>query len=234
MSSPEVNEIIRHFAEMTRGGKLRPAAEADLKLEAERLLMKYSPHEIKARIDKTKGKKAMVLNLTSLFPEMEEGHASAHIPAEANLIVTGEFYYHYELQEVPPVPKAGIDHNGNVTQEFVPFHLHVRDKYTLGDLYRYFLEQCGIEDKHKQKTIRSLEELVYRYGLDLILFAIDEASDRYKDSDVRRVRNPWDLDRYFDDAEERLDVAIGNAKFHKTHKPIPKWKAEELYDYVSD
>ena len=234
MSSPEIKEIIAHFAYVTRHGKLRPSAEQALELEASRLLLKYSPHEIKIRIDKTRGKKAMVINLMSLFPEMEEDNASAHIPAETNLIVDGEFYYHPELREIPSAPTATLNHDGSVTQEHTPFFLELKHRYTLGQLYEYFIAQCQLEDKHKQKTIRSLEELVHRYGLDLILFTIDEAIDRYEDSLARRIRSPWDLDRYLGDAEDQLDMVIGNAKANRINQPIPKWRVEESCDHTNN
>ncbi len=94
-------------------------------------------------------------------------------------LLKNRFYYHHRLHKTPESSVIEITLDGKIVKRTHPFYLEIVEIFTLNDLSEYFHDRLKIDDKRIQKANRAtLKELLPLYGLDLILFTIDEIANR--------------------------------------------------------
>lgn len=114
------------------------------------------------------------------------------------LIEAGRFYFHKELQIVPPAPVVSV-HNKAIQQPTAFYH-EVRLRYTIEDILAYFYNKLSIaiEMQDKQKHIVQMNYVLNfckRFSpiqaLDMILFSIDELAynhiEAYEPFDIKQT-----------------------------------------------
>lgn len=142
-----------------------------------------------------------------------------------NLLVRGKFYYHPQLQIVPPPPVVKILNDGTFIasyEEDPTFYLEMKEKYTLDDLLDYFYERTGIQSKNRKRDKGSMEYILRLNELDIVLYSIDESSVMYMDKNCRPPRNPLDLQDYFEDGEAILEDRKNTLEMEGLNYVIPR------------
>lgn len=137
-------------------------------------------------------------------------------------LLEDKFYYHHRLHSVPGPNEIEIDVDGTIYKKSHPFYLEIIDYFSLEDLVNYFHTKMKIDDKVKfRENKHTLKYLHNNYGLDLLLFSIDEAYNYLKDKNYRLYSNARRILNHTEDAQE----IINKIKDTGTTKVKPYYRA---------
>lgn len=127
-----------------------------------------------------------------------------------SLIKRNEFYYHHNLQIKSPAPY----YDPILKKEIMsPYYLEMKIKYTVEDVYQYFLSKTGTPSIDPKKDKGAIQKMLKTYslngikGLDFILSLIDEA--RFSQD---RIFNLWNIQHYETAVYDKLLRNIAEAK----------------------
>lgn len=118
-----------------------------------------------------------------------------------NLVLSGHFYYHPELQLTPPPPVIDQLPTGEFVSNYEEFYLEIKEVFTLEDLVHYFYKKVGV---HEQTTMErdkgAFRHMLKSYDVDFILHLIDEAYANSMDRGAALPKEPFAIQDYVQDA----------------------------------
>lgn len=124
-----------------------------------------------------------------------------------NNLLEDKFYYHHRLHSIPEPNEIKIDTEGKIHKKSQPFYLEIIEYFDLDNLTKYFHKKMNIDDKVKYRDNKyTLKYLNNNYGLDLLLFSIDEAYNYLKDKNYRMYSNAKRILNHTEDAYERINM----------------------------
>lgn len=132
-----------------------------------------------------------------------------------NLLNSSEFYYHNLLRITPGIPVQEWNINtGEFSTLSEEYYLEMRSSLTTKQLLTYYCERFDINeaDISVSRYEGSLKYLIKKFGIDLLLFAIDTASDNILSEDYRKPSTPVEVGEYVDEARNRLMQKISENK----------------------
>lgn len=210
---------------LTPDGKYncQPAYKGRVLSEAEGVLRRGIPTDFLLKLFKQHGFSNTYSILSFLKEqEIELPNQEVFVRPEDELIQYGVFYHHPHLHDTsaPPIHVLDWQTMEMTIQEVEPFYLEIVDSFTTEDLARHFLKSLNLLDElHQVPRIKKFfEPLVKQYGLDIVLYMIDEWSDTIKEGDDTPSVNTFRLMDYSQQAKERLnrrkDIAMEGGLMH--------------------
>jgi len=124
------------------------------------------------------------------------------------LLESGKFYYHPALQLVPAPPRLiQLDSGEFVYKDEEEFFLEIKESFTLTELVDYYYNKFNIKANvaiiNRDKAIMS--RLVESYGLDIVLFGIDETYYQMLDRGMRVPNTPYIMQNYLEEINALYD-----------------------------
>lgn len=144
-----------------------------------------------------------------------------------DIMEEGKFYYHPELQIVPPPPVIRQLDNGDFVSSYdeEDFYLEMKDKYTLENLVDYFHKRMEIKGEgFKDRDIGAFKHILKSYDLDTVLYTIDQARFVAEDLSKPIPKTPFDIRDYFDEGTGMLEDRMNTCHMEGLNRVIPRAK----------
>lgn len=118
------------------------------------------------------------------------------------ILKRGEFYYHPQLQLIPPPPVITQNPDGTYTKKQQEFFLRIKSSYTLEDAVEYFYKRFPYMDRNQKRDVAAMDYLLTKVAtpavnnsgvedmqaIDLLLFSIDAAWALASDKDEKLTK----------------------------------------------
>lgn len=190
----------------------------------------WTSEEVMNRLNKCNPKNG-VPNLVELF-------SGGFDDANKNLMKSKKFYFHNLLRICPPPPTQVWDINtGDIQTISEDFYLEMRASITASQITDYYIEQMKLNPKqvNRNRYIGSMNYMVDKYGLDLVLFMIDVAANYISSDDLQAPNSPVGVTEYMTQAQDMLNQKLSETKaagddkivYRKRVLTFRSWSEEE-------
>lgn len=186
--------------------------------------------EIRTGIDKAlkanpKELKSLVFNLSDCLTEagISFKKEAPDFDPEEDLLLFGRFYYHPLLQ-VSSKPSRYVMNEDQTIEEIATeeFFLEVKPRFTMTELVDWFIEKTNNPYANPKAIRTQFKQILPVYGLDLVLYMIEEACPATPEDTKRAPRAPRFLEE---------ELIIQNAK-SLLYKRIEMLKEANIYGFI--
>ena len=190
----------------------------------------WTSEEIMYKLDRCNANNG-VPNLSELFERKSNEQ-------NRNLMNSKTFYYHNLLRVCPPPPTQVWDINtGDIQTVSEDFYLEMRASITPSQITDYYVEQMKLDTNkiNINRYIGSINYMINKYGLDLVLFTIDVAANYTLSDDLQKPNSPVGIVEYMYKAQDLLNQKLSETKaagddkivYRKRVLTFRSWSEEE-------